>query len=642
MLKKIILAIFFVSINAKCNYEINSKKNALQAKQNIISNSKSDLNLKRKTINFSYNNPKPWQVLLSILIGNFAIGNAKDNIENAKDNLYNICKGNENDQCQEQNDFYLKLKNKFYEHLNNKEKGCSKIIRKNLYIDTLAYDAPTCDYSELLEVYLNDYLNVDQNCEKIIQIKANSGYGKTCGILKYINDLWKDSTNFIPIYIPLPDLYSIKTDFFKKSVLDFYLESYVGLSKQEMKLLGERNLLIIMDGYDELGGNIFNPIKQFNNFKKKKLIVVTRPDYLDQTQELEIFSIGKYKIPSLYICPLTSDKIEIMIDLLIGNKLIKISSSKLKNNFEDLLSNLNIKPTEKFSIHDLTILLKIAINIDNKSNIFINMEKFIKEHEDREVKRVTRRLGNKVKNIKKEIPKFATKQALEMYANYQKSFKKYLWNNQENMLWENFFDEKNRIGREAAPIKYIGRDEYVFKFDSIKNYYIVLGIWKELESDLNISLNSVFNKIFIKEPEILEMFKLKYEENIEIGNKILSKLKKLLKLKNCDKDKVLMRANAITFLNLMQGKNIFVKYPNILQYTCASKQNAYGKWEGPDISNANLKGAYLAGENLKGWNLNDIDFSKTKTCLNMKLEDAKLSQSQSDYIQKNCTGCTIL
>lgn len=189
-------------------------------------------------------------------------------------------------------------------------------IQKYVTPTIKSFISKTDPKTQKLDVFFTDWLN-DKNC--YLSILGNMGVGKSFACVFLTHMICKsnqiDETNYsVPIIVSLVDL---SKELKKKTPIENIIIKYTHnfFSKKEVEaLIRRKNLIFIMDGFDEISGDssINSIIKNFTNLErilelKSKSLITCRTHYFSNQEELENVLLGKISGTDLSLKLLSTD-----------------------------------------------------------------------------------------------------------------------------------------------------------------------------------------------------------------------------------------------------------------------------------------------------------------------------------------------
>lgn len=435
----------------------------------------------------------------------------------------------------------------------------------------------------------------------ILTIFGDSGSGKTtfCYYLvkKLEEQFRRDSTAFCPVYIKL----GTALKFVNEGTLIETELTKRGLSEAEIITLKQRkNLLFILDGYDELGikKNIY--ISNHLDAWDAKVIITCRKQYLKTIKDyLPLFSEeGSAFLPDgksfkvLYITPFSSKKIDEYLKKFFSIQKKPDDWMYYKNKIDTIynLRELAANP----------LLLYIIVSTFPEMNKFLELTKgklyldFFNRWFDKEVFRLTKYHGFFEKHYFFE---FAQELAFQMFISnnveivYEK--RQSLFQANEKNPFDIFFDSDTKEvvqAMQGCPIQRTEDNTYRFMHKSFQEFCIAKKICEEINRD---NIDNLNRKLLTRDPAIINFIK---EMNIKTDTlfSILEESKK-------DPCLEVAAANAISILNAMK-----ISFANL---DLAGVRIAGADLTGAILQKSNLSEANLKNVNLKDSFLDATDFS---------------------------------
>ena len=482
--------------------------------------------------------------------------------------------------------------------------------------------------------------------KKVLLILGDSGAGKTSTCYDIV-ERQLQSSNRLPLYIPIGELTKIKTD-----SLERYIETQFDLGKLELahiKLHYGKKIILIIDGYDEKN-QLINYYKFFKLYEwNAKVIITCRTQFLlDMGIDYKkyftpIEKETKYETPTQlterHIQPLSKEQRSALIYSCLGDKIPEIERS-LKRPFvflfqekqkdaivdesiQSFLSATDLINNPLFLSIVLSILPELKENQKKlkKVNRAIIYEMFLNKAFQAQGAKVSSqqeiiKQNSAITDIVRDFREYCKHLAFESYQsevrlfspNPKRSFfqKSTLPANQLMQLLS--MDMPYALFRAACPLKMVD-SRFTFIHESLRNFFIALYFVENLfcEDEFDTIENCIFNKK-----------NLNYDQEVKdfIAALIISEPKKkefLLKIVTTSKSMPYLNCAASNAISTLVCAKYNFSRMDLSSIHIDNADLEAGNFYGTNLTNASMRNCILrrcnlTNSDLTGANLKDAVF----------------------------------
>ncbi|CAL5980871.1 Pentapeptide_repeats-containing protein [Hexamita inflata] len=475
----------------------------------------------------------------------------------------------------------------------------------------------------------------DQN-QKVLLITGDIGTGKT--LFSYyltsqlLQNKQQDQKSVLPIYIYLPEL-SNQNQIFDSSNKLYFETQYKELKITDIEyyLCNSKNYILILDGFYET--RCIDKWKNMYNQLQNKVIVTCRSQYTNQFKQYKtVFCDNKHKLCEMNILPFDETQISKYLQLntkkfdsqqyYFMNNAIKDINSLIKT---PLILSQFVKSIPELVQNNHSIYSKQQTRQINKFKI---LEHIILQWFNREEYKLVK-YGGWHEN---QFESFSCMFALDLH---NKQLLKYDIKLDKFKYLTSQYNAKNTknsiliMSRMCAPIT-LNNDEYCFICKEIRDYFIYLGLIKNLLKEhnkynkekqvyfeqqnveyqkLQFNFNNfTFNQILIQDKDVLNYFVAK----TLIEKQFETMLHNIIKQSKYSNNINIASANSMTILN--QANIVFIDedFSNIKIPGANIKSGQFFNcsFKGADLKGCKLQFAYLRNCNFSNANLKNVDFGQ--------------------------------
>ncbi|UUM20896.1 NACHT domain-containing protein [Mycoavidus sp. SF9855] len=495
-----------------------------------------------------------------------------------------------------------------------------------------------------LESKVHDYLNSDK---KVLLLLGDAGSGKSTFNRRLAVSLWeaypKASTAenaAIPVFIGLSSLKSpnqnLVSTFFKSR----------GFSEEQIKGLQEnQSFVFILDGYDELEDRHrwFYKDNQLGDWKKAKIIISSRPEYLGSSYQYKFHPSGELtSLQEYQLAPFSSETIEQYVN---QYKKAHPEGPWSTEQYKEALKQPDLKELvgNPFLLKiTLSVLPELSKKLQEKSQHFTRIglyDEFVKSWFSRSQQRLAQIQLNpeEVKEFRRLEQNgfvergvgFSKKLAAEMYQAGE-VISTYLA--EADDPWEGLSVElshdwrKRLLGNESAmtvlmrfnaPLIRQG-DQYRFIHKSLQDYFVARALWEELNAYDKVEPYFWLNTLNIaSDPAILQFLAERVWHEPKLEAQLLSVVDQ-----SKEEEGVQFEIGAANALTVLVKAGVQLTNKDFDGIRVQGADLSYGifdhtQFQGADLRRVNWTGAWLKGANLNGADLEGLDLGE-KPALNME------------------------
>ncbi|BBO59961.1 NACHT domain-containing protein [Mycoavidus sp. B2-EB] len=505
------------------------------------------------------------------------------------------------------------------------------------------YDSTRFD----LKSKVQDFLNSDK---KVLLLLGEAGSGKSTFNRDLAVSLWEVYTQAsavknspIPVFIQLSSS-ELKS---KPNLVERFFEIQ-GFSKEQIKELQTKHrFVLILDGFDEIRDRQqdFYKDNQLNNWRDAKIIISSRPEYLGSNYQYKFHpSDERSALQEYRLAPFSEETVERYVD---QYKRAHPEGPWSIEQYKEALRQGDLKELVRnpFLLKiTLSVLPELGEILRKKGQHFTRIalyEHFLRSWFDRSQKRLARiRLSGRESEEFKRLElrgfiergvAFNKKLAIEMYrAGEVVTTYSYAaddpWEEPSTELsqdWrKRFLGDDNAMAvlvRLNAPL--ICRDkqdgsgkEYRFIHKSVQDYLVARVLWEELGAHDKMESSSWLNRLnIVNDPAILQFLAERVRQDVALKAQLLRVVERSKGEGGTQFEKG--AANAMTIL-VRAGVQFNRADLNGIRIRGADLSHGvfdYTQFEGADLSEVTLRGAWLRGATMRKANLRNVEFGEMPT-----------------------------
>jgi len=452
-------------------------------------------------------------------------------------------------------------------------------------------------FSSMLQAFLSE-----QNAKTLLLL-GDSGLGKSTATEQLNQQSWErfiakpTRANRIPIRIELKQFTSLTV---KRCVENTLLDDY-HLSPAQINILKQRPCLIILDGFDEIGGrakcNLWQT-NQLSQWKDVRLMVTCRGTYLNDSEIREYFGFGQRNngLMKRYLSPFNAMQITTYLQKTLAHQ----QPADMLKDSPQLVDLLQIPLMLKIFVDAFPRLQAEATDLTHL-NRFTLYQAFMQEWFERNRARLSQNLSTIIsESICERFLMYSEDLAFELFkakhieVDYAPG----------QAPWDRFFsqlDEDSIQLRSGCPLKRVG-NQYSFIHKSFFEFFVAQKILRQAKVSLNAQ-----NSEAIQTPTIQPLMDVLMARPLTEEEHILNFLHEATQVKQLPEALIpflfAIIQHSVTVPDIAPASSNAATILNVCEVPLTYKKWAGVQLPGADLSYCALARSDLRGANLRGANL---------------------------------------
>ncbi len=476
-----------------------------------------------------------------------------------------------------------------------------------------------------LEGKVKDFLASEE--KKVLLLLGEAGSGKSTFNRYLARSLWeaydnetnKSSQTPIPLFIPLSSLKEPNTN-----LISEYLKKEKFTEAQIADLKENYRFIFILDGYDEIKDRtrlfyVENELGQW----KAKVIVTSRPEYLGDRYERQFHPKGQaYLLQAYRLAPFSDLTIEEYVNKYKGvyteleNDVSEYGGILERPEVKELIRNPFLL---KMALSELPALGQKYKKSGQRITRIALYDQFVESWFERSQDRLS---GISLTDAEQKEFHFLNKAFIRHGTKFSKDFATAMYqagivhvtyseqlsydrSDAVEQDWRDKFlsdrDEQIKLLRFNAPL-ICRNDQYQFIHKSVQDYFVARALWEELTDIKPLALINKLN--LVKNPAVLDFLAERVQQERILIGQLIGWIK-------ASKNKVFKTAAANALTILVRAK-VPLSGEDFNEIHAPGADLSYGVFDGTqferaDLSEVQLRGAWLRKANFKGANLKEVN-----------------------------------